>query len=144
MTPASPAPAAQVGRRRRRMPGQGRLLGAAALLVVGAVLPWLYTPVGPVTGLRGAGLWTFYASMLALAGGLLPHRTVAAVQALVVGVVAVALPAWQAIHVLSLVGTGGWSPGPGLVMTLGAGVLCVVAARQLFLGGRAGPETAPA
>lgn len=125
------------------MPGQGRLLGAAAMLLVGALLPWLYTPTGPVTGMRGAGLWTFYASMLALAGGLVPRRTLAAVQGVVVGVVAIALPVWQVVRPLQLVGTQGWAPGPGLVMTLAAGVLCLVAARQLFLGGREEPVPAP-
>lgn len=116
------------------MPGQGRLLGAAALVVVGALLPWVYSPAGPVTGMRGPGLWTFYASMLALAGGLVPPRwrVLAAVQGVVVGLVATALPVWQVVHLLQLVGTQGWAPGPGLVMTFAGGVLSLVAAWQLW------------
>ncbi len=120
--------------RRRRMPGQGRLLGAAALLVVGALLPWLYTPAGTVSGMRGPGIWTFYAAMLALAGGLVPHRRAAVLQGVVVAVVAVGLPVWQVVRVLNLVGLQGWLPGPGLVMTLAGGVLCAVAAHQLYAG----------
>lgn len=122
--------------RRRRMPGQGRLLGAAALLVVGALLPWVYGPTGAVTGMRGPGLWTFYAAMLALAAGLVPARlrVVAAVQGALTGLIAIALPVWQVVHLLQLVGTQGWAPGPGLVMTLAGGVLCFVAARQLYVG----------
>lgn len=118
---------------RGRVPGQGRLLLAAGLLVVGGWLPWLYTGAGPVSGIRGPGLWTFYAGLLALAGGLLPARwsPAALVQAFVCALVALGLPLWQVAHVLSLVGTQGWAPGPGLVMTVAGGVLCGVAARQL-------------
>ncbi len=101
---------------------------------MGAFLPWLYTPVGPVIGMRGPGLWTFYASLLALSGALLPlrFRMVALVQAGLVAAVAIAFPVWQVARVFSLVGVGGWAPGPGLVMTLGGGVLCAVAARDLL------------
>lgn len=113
------------------MPGQGRLLGAAAMIVLGALLPWLLTPAGPVSGLRGPGVWTLYAGLLALAGGLVPRRGLAAAQGALVGLVAVGLPTWQAVHVLRLVGTEGWTPGPGLVMTAGGGVLALVAAAQL-------------
>lgn len=129
MTP-QPRPGTSV--RRRRVPGQGRLLGAAAMMLVGAFLPWLYTPVGTVSGMRGAGVWTFYASMLALTGGLVPSRMLAAAQGAVCAVVALGLSLWQVLHVLRLTGTEGWSPGPGLVMTAAAGVLCAVAARQLY------------
>lgn len=84
--------------------------------------------------MRGPGLWTFYASLLALAGALLPprFRVAALVQAVFVAIVAVAFPVWQVGRVITLVGFGGWAPGPGLVMTLGGGVLCAVAARDLF------------
>ena len=127
---------------RARVPGQGRLLLAAALLAVGGWLPWLYTGAGPVSGIRGPGLWTFYAGLLALAGGLLPARWSAAamVQAAVCAVVAVGLTLWQVVHVLGLVGTQGWAPGPGLVMTFAGGVLCAVAARQIQVA-RAVPAT---
>lgn len=120
--------------RRRLRPGQGKLLGVTALLVVGAFLPWLYTVAGNVGGMRGPGLWTFYASMLSLAGALVPHRRLAGVQAVVAGLAGVVLPVWQALHALTLLGVQGWMPGPGLVMTLGGGVLALVAARQLLTG----------
>jgi hypothetical protein len=127
------------------MPGQGRLLGAAALIIVGALLPWFYGPTGPVNGMRGPGLWTFYAAMLALAGGLVPPRlrVLAAVQGALTGLIALALPVWQAVHLLQLVGTQGWAPGPGLVMTAAGGVLCFVAARQLFVARFGEPAPAP-
>jgi len=84
--------------------------------------------------MRGPGLWTFYASLLALAGALLPPRfhVAALVQAGLVALIAIALPVWQVGRVITLVGFGGWAPGPGLVMTLGGGVLCAVAARDLL------------
>ncbi|KGM09612.1 hypothetical protein [Cellulomonas carbonis] len=127
MTPRTPRPAG-----RRRPAGQARLLGAAAMLVVGALLPWLMTAAGPVAGMRGPGVWTLYAGVLALAGGLVPHRRVAAVHGAVVGAVGVGLPLWQVVHVLGLVGTAGWAPGPGLVMTAGGGVLALAAAAALW------------
>lgn len=127
MTPDTALP-----RTRARRPGQGMLLGVAALLVVGAFLPWLYTPIGQVSGIRGPGLWTLYAGMLALAGGLIPLPRLAAIQALVCGIAGVVLPVWQIVHVLGLVGTGGWYPGPGLVFSLGGGVLALAATRKLY------------
>lgn len=110
------------------------LLGVAALLMVGGFLPWLYTPIGEVSGFRGPGQWTFYVGLLALAGGIVRRPRLAAAQGAIAGVVAVALPVWQVVHVLTLVGTQGWYPGPGLVFSLGGGVLALNAARLLWLG----------
>ena len=127
----SPRPAKE---RPRRPPGHGMLLGVAALLMVGAFLPWLYTPLGEVSGFRGPGQWTFYVGLLALAGGIVRRPRLAAAQGVIAGVVAVALPVWQVVHVLTLVGTQGWYPGPGLVFCFGGGVLALNAARLLWRG----------
>lgn len=121
-------------KRRTRRPGQGMLLAVAALLVIGGIVPWLYTPLGEVSGLRGPGLWTMYAGMLALAGGIVPLPRLATVQGLICGVAGVLLPAWQVVHMLRLVGTQGWFPGPGLVLTLGGGVLALFATHKLWTG----------
>lgn len=102
------------------------------MVLFGSFLPWIDTAVGSVSGVRGAGLWTFYAGMLGLAGALIPMRRVAAVQAAIFALVALLVPAWQVVHLLSLVGTEGWVPGPGLVMVLGGGVLAATAATRLF------------
>lgn len=123
---------APVRTRRRKMPGQWRLLAASAMMLVGAFLPWLYTPAGPVSGMQGPGMWTATFGMIALAGALVPLRVLAMWQAVACAAIAVALPIWQFFHVFSKVGMGGWMPGPGLVLTLAAGVLCGVAAWQLF------------
>ncbi|MGB5951209.1 MAG: hypothetical protein WBG57_01710, partial [Ornithinimicrobium sp.] len=100
---------------RRRGSGQRRLMLASLALILGGWLPWLYTGAGTISGARGAGLWVFYAGILSLASGLLPPRfsTLSMVQALIVAVVAIALPLWQVGRVLSLVGMQGWLPGPG-------------------------------
>lgn len=113
------------------------------MVVLGSFLPWIDTAVGSVSGARGAGLWTFYAAMLGLAAALVPMRRVAAVQAAVFALVAVAVPVWQVVHVLTLVGTGGWVPGPGLVLVLGGGVLAASAAAQLFRGAATTMSTGP-
>lgn len=133
MSQTTTAPATSARRVRRRMePGRGRLLLASVMALVGGFLPWVYTAVGSVSGARGAGLWVAYAAMLGLAGALVPLRRAAAVQALVLGAVGIALPAWQVLHLVGLVGVGGWMPGPGLVMSFGAGVLAALAGRQLW------------
>lgn len=130
---------------RRRLPGQPRLLGAGAFMVLGGWLPWLYTELGTVSGAVGLsrtlvlgvapGLWVFYFGLLAVAGGILPPRlrTAAAVQGLIAGVVGLVLPLWQAAMLWSLVGTEGWLPGPGLVMSAFGGLLALMSARQLMM-----------
>lgn len=101
------------------------------MVTIGSFMPWLDTAVGTVSGARGAGLWTFYAAMLGLAGALVPLRSMAIVQGAVLAVVAVAIPVWQLVHVVSLVGTAGWMPGPGLVLVLGGGVVAGFAVNKM-------------
>ncbi len=133
MSQSTTVPATPARRARRRMePGRGRLLLASGMAVVGGFLPWIYTAIGTVSGGRGAGLWVAYAAMVGLAGALLPMRRVAAVQGFVLAAVALVLPAWQVVHLLGLVGFAGWMPGPGLVMSFGAGVLAALGSRQLW------------
>jgi hypothetical protein len=134
---ARPAPLTR-GRRQPASPARKRLGLAVVLVILGSFLPWVYTALGSMSGVRGAGLWTFYASMLGLGAVLLPFRRFGAIQAAIMAGVAVALPTWQVVHVLGLVGFGGWMPGPGLVMVFGGGVLAGAAAWQLFR------ETTPA
>ena len=117
--------------RRVAVPGRRQLLGAVAMVAFGSFMPWLDTVAGTVSGARGAGLWTFYAAMLGLAGALVPIRSLAVVQGAVLAVVASVLPVWQLVHVYSMVGTAGWMPGPGLVLVLGGGVLAAVAVRRM-------------
>ncbi|MFP5253166.1 MAG: hypothetical protein ACLGH4_05170 [Actinomycetes bacterium] len=117
---------------RRRGRSSRRLLGAALLVLVGAWMPWIYTGLGSVAGVRGAGLWTMYAAVLGLAGAIIRRPRLAAVHAAALAVVAVGLTLWQVVHLLSLVGFEGWMPGPGLVLTLGGGVLAAAAARSLW------------
>jgi hypothetical protein len=107
----------------RRSPASKHLLGASAMVLVGAFLPWLTTGVGNVAGVRGAGLWTMYAAVLGIAGAIIRSPRIAAVHAGVLAAVAVVLPLWQVVHLLSLVGLAGWMPGPGLVLTVGGGVV---------------------
>lgn len=104
------------------------------MVAFGSFLPWIDTALGSISGARGAGLWTFYAAMLGLAAVLVPPRMrrAAAVQAAIFAAVAMALPAWQVIHLLTLAGASGWLPGPGLVLVFGGGVLAATAALSLF------------
>lgn len=123
--------------RARRHPASRRLLVAALLILVGAFLPWLATGAGNVSGVRGAGLWTMYAAVLGLAGAAVRSPGLAALHAAVLAVVAVALPLWQVLHLLGLVGFAGWVPGPGLVMTIGGGVLAGSAGLTLYRASQA-------
>lgn len=104
------------------------------MMILGGFLPWVYTHLGSVSGAVGAGLWVFYAGLLALAGGLVPaHRLqmLLVIQSVVCGVVGLGLPIWQLVSLVSRVGFEGWMPGPGLVLSAFGGVLCLLAARQL-------------
>lgn len=103
------------------------------MVLLGAWLPWIYTGLGSVAGIRGAGLWTMYAAVLGIAGAIIRKPRLAAGHAAALAVVAVVLPVWQVVHLLSLVGFTGWMPGPGLVLTLGGGVLAATAARALWV-----------
>lgn len=104
---------------------------ATVAVVIGSFLPWISTAVGNVSGARGAGLWTFYTAMLGFTGAFVPWPRVAAAQAAVLAVVALALPLWQLVHLYRLVGLGGWLPGIGLVLVVAGGIAAAVAARRL-------------
>lgn len=117
----------ELARRARR-----GLMTGTVLIALGSFMPWVHTAVGNVPGYAGAGLWTFYFSMLGFAAMLLPYLRVAAAQALIMGAIAVALPMWQLVRLSSMVGFAGWLPGFGLLMTAAGGAVCLVAARRLL------------
>lgn len=123
-----------------RSPAKKHLLGASAMVLVGAFLPWVSTGAGNIAGIRGAGMWTMYAAVLGIAGVIIRSPALAAVHAGLLGVVATALPLWQVVHLLSIVGLTGWIPGVGLVLTLGGGVVAGFAAVTLFRTARARQE----
>lgn len=114
---------------------QVRLIVASGVVVVGSLLPWVSTPFGNIGGIRGGGLWTLYAGVAGLAGGLVPWRRLALAHAVVLGAVAVALPGWQLARLFRLGSeTGTWTvavPGLGLVLVLAGGVLACQAALRL-------------
>ncbi|QWC86690.1 hypothetical protein KLP28_08520 [Nocardioidaceae bacterium] len=111
--------------------GRRGLMLATVLVALGSFLPWIHTAVGNVPGYAGAGLWTFYVSMLGFAGMFIPWLRVAAGQAAVMGAVALALTTWQLVRLTTLVGFSGWLPGFGLLMVLGGGVAALLAAVRL-------------
>lgn len=113
-------------------PGKGALLGASVMVLFGSFMPWIGTAVGNVSGARGPGLWTFYAAMLGFAGVMVPMLRLAAAQAAVLGLASVGLTTWQVVHLLDLVGTAGWRPGPGVVLVFGGGVLALTASWRLL------------
>lgn len=127
------SPAAGPGPEALQRAGKARrlLLIATLVVVIGSFLPWVDTAIGNVPGYRGGGLWTFYAAMLGFTGALVPWLRLAIVQAGVLALVAVALPVWQVVHLLTLVGTGGWLPGTGLVLVFAGGVTAGVATWRL-------------
>ncbi len=102
------------------------------MVLLGAFLPWVYSGAGTFAGVRGAGLWTMYAAVLGVAGAIIRPYRIAAVHAFVLAAVAVAMPVWQVVHLLSKVGFAGWMPGVGLVLTVGGGVLAGFAGLTLW------------
>lgn len=121
----------------RRSRASLHLLGGSVMILVGAFLPWIYSGAGNVLGIRGAGLWTLYASFLGIAGAIIRAPRLVSVHAAILAVVAIGLPVWQVWHMLSLVGFAGWMPGAGLVLTLGGGVVAAVASVRLWQEGTA-------
>ena len=124
---------------RRRWPYVGRgqqiLLWASVLILVGAFLPWLMTGVGMFTGMRGAGTWTVFAGAVGVGASLMRSRRLVLAHAIGIAVVAIALPIWQVVHVLGLVGFGGWLPGIGLIMTFAGGIAVARAAAAIRADG---------
>jgi hypothetical protein len=126
------------------------MLLAAIALFLGAFLPWMYTPVGTVSGiglgdlmLAGQpGAWILYATFMALAAGLAPWRRFSVVNGFIVAAVAVGLPVYHLVRMWSRVGFDGWMPGPGVVMSVAGGVLCFIGARELLTRTEAVPEGA--
>jgi hypothetical protein len=94
----------------------------AAGVIVGSFMPWIETGLGTYRGFAGPGQYLFYAGVLGLGAGLVPVRALALVQGAVLAVVAVALPVWQIVHLVSKVGFQGWAPGLGLMLVLGCGL----------------------
>lgn len=119
----------------RRSRSSLHLLGGSLMILVGAFLPWISSGAGNFLGIRGAGLWTLYASFLGVAGAIMRAPKVVAVHAGILAVVAITLPAWQLVHMVSLVGLAGWVPGVGLVLTVAGGVIAAVAATRLWREG---------
>jgi hypothetical protein len=113
-------------------PARRRLILAMVLVMVGSFLPWVYAGGIAKSGAYGPGLWTFYASMLGLAGVMLPYRRVGAAHAAVMAAVSLAIPVWQVVHLVGLVGLEGWMPGPGLVMVVAGGVVAAGCALRLL------------
>lgn len=128
-------------KRRRLMPGQGRMLVASVLIMIGAFIPWLQTGFG--TPRHPHYLWLFVVGFVALSGALVPWRPVAFWHAVATAVVSLGLLAWYLWQlfeqIVAVVGFSGWFPGPGMVLTIAGGVLAVIAARTL-----AGIEAVPA
>jgi hypothetical protein len=119
--------------RRRLMPGQGRLIAASVLVMVGAFLPWLYTAFSQPK--HPQFLWLFVVGFVALAGGLIPNQKIAYWHSVVTAVVTLGLTAWYlfqlVVEIIAKVGFGGWMLGPGLVLTVAGGVLAIQSARTL-------------
>ncbi|WP_300403133.1 hypothetical protein [Nocardioides sp.] len=134
-TTAAGSKAATARRTRVAVPGRKALACASLLVVLGSFMPWVDTALGAVSGIVGAGLWTFYAAWVGIAGAIISgtgRLRVAAGHALVFGAIALGLVAWQVVHVVQLIGFGGWQPGVGLVFVVGGGVLaCVAGVRML-------------
>ncbi|TVR18272.1 MAG: hypothetical protein EA387_14955 [Nitriliruptor sp.] len=107
------------------------MLWASVLITVGAFLPWLMTGVGTFTGMRGAGSWTVFAGVIGIGVSLVRSRRVVLLHAIGIAGIAIALPTWQLVHTISLVGFRGWLPGIGLIMTLGGGIAIGRAAREI-------------
>ena len=112
----------------------GMLIGGA-LLIIGSITPWVSTPLGNLSGMAGPGLWVLCGGTIAMAGALLPYRTLAILHALLPAVLAGGLVLWQLAHLAHLSATtdswGRMLPGIGLVFVVGGTVLLLRAAHRM-------------
>lgn len=106
-------------------PGQVRVVLAGLAILVGSFLPWVESAVGTFTGMAGPGVWTLYAGVLALAGGVLRRPRLAAANAALAGMLAVGLPLWQGLRLFEVCGGGACAPASGLVLVLAAGLVAL-------------------
>jgi hypothetical protein len=113
---------------------QQTLLWASILITVGAFLPWLMTSLGTFGGMRGAGSWTVFAGVIGIGASLMRSRRLVFVHAIGIAAIAIALPLWQVVHLVGLVGLRGWLPGIGLIATFVGGVAIARAALELRAG----------
>ncbi|EHR50806.1 hypothetical protein SacmaDRAFT_2564 [Saccharomonospora marina XMU15] len=115
--------------------GSVRMIFGGLLMLVGSLMPWVSTPVGHLSGVAGAGLWTICAGTIAVAGALLPYRRVAFAHALLPGIVAAVLVGWQLLRIVQLSSsTDSWGsllPGIGLVLVGGGAFLLIRAALRI-------------
>lgn len=106
------------------------------LVVVGSMLPWALTPIAPLSGLVGPGLWTIGAGFIALAGAVLPYRRIAIAHAGLGATVSLALVTWQLGHLVYLSAiTAAWGqllPGMGMVMVTGGAVILVRSCLRMY------------
>ncbi len=120
--------------RRNRWPvhrAQIPLLLASVGVIVGSFLPWVVTGFGTYHGVAGPGLWTFYAGIFGVAGGLVPSRVFALVHGVALAAAALALPVWQVQRLITRVGMTGWSPGFGMAIVLVCGAVAAQATWRL-------------
>lgn len=133
--PATAARGAATGRRRILHPGSGGMILGGLLMVLASPMPWVSTPVGNLSGLAGAGLWTLSAGFLAIAGALLPYRRVALVHAALPGIVVAVIVLWQLLRLVQVsASTDSWGkllPGIGLVLAGGGAVVLLRTAQRI-------------
>lgn len=132
---ATAAREAATGRRRILHAGSGGMILGGLLMVLASPMPWVTTPVGDLSGLAGAGLWTLSAGFLAIAGALLPYRRVALVHAALPGLVVAVIVLWQLLRLAQVSSsTDSWGkllPGIGLVLAAGGAVVLLRTAQRI-------------
>lgn len=99
-------------------------------VIVGSFMPWIETALGTYRGFAGPGQYLFYAGVLGVGAGLVPSRGLAVAQGGLMAAVAITLPLWQILELVSQVGLQAWAPGTGLLLVLGCGAM---AARSTVL-----------
>ncbi len=110
---------------------QNLLLLASIGLLVASFLPWIETALGSYHGFSSVGRYTFYVAWIGIAGGLVPSRRLAGIQAVPVAVAGIGFPIWQCLHLYGLVGFDAWVPGTGMLIMFVSGFLALRSAVRL-------------
>ncbi|GAA1772385.1 hypothetical protein [Streptomonospora arabica] len=133
---ASNGSAAPPARRGILHTGSFGLMTGGLLLIIGAFTPWVSTPLGNLSAMAGPGLWLLCAGVVAVAGALLPHRTLALAHALIPAAAGGSLVVWQLAKIAQISAeTDSWGkmlPGVSMVIVAGGVVLLFSAARRMY------------
>lgn len=112
---------------------QRNLLFAGLGMWIGVALPWALVLGKALWGAPMAASWALWAGLIAIAGGAVRWRNLAALSGLIGGTVAVYFALWQTTHIVQTCSLSiHCVPGPGLGLLLIGGIVAITNSYRLY------------